>query len=160
RVHHLDPRVAERVRHHLRTAVVPVQTRLRDQDLERSVAHGETGVKAARYRGRPSGSSPTRRGESRTRAPILSAPGSETPTSGANTRCAWTSIIAKTSGFWKPAGTPVSRTLKPRIWPSAGRSTQSNSSDGHAGQKPRGGQRARPHVRHRVVVRRPSARCV
>ena len=48
RVHDLDPRVTERVRHHLRTAVVPVQTRLRDQDLERSVAHGETGVKAGR----------------------------------------------------------------------------------------------------------------
>src|SRR5262249_45406173 len=156
----LDPGVTERVRHDLGTAIVAVETGLRDQDPERTVGHrGETsGVKAGRKRGCPCGSSATRTGASRTRAPTASAPGSGTSTSGANTRCPATSTIASTSGLRKPAGTPVSWTVKPWIRPADGRSTHSKASEVHAGQKPRGGQSVRPQPRQRVVVKRPSAR--
>ena len=133
------------------------------EDPERTVRHaasdgrreGRAGIAAA-----PAGRPRPGRGASRTRAPTASAPGRATPTSGANTRSPATSTIANTSGRGKPAGTPVSWTLKPWTGRRAGRSTQSKASDVHAGQKPRGGQSVRPQPRHRVVVRRPSARCV
>ena len=85
---------------------------------------------------------PPAAGLSVTRAPTATRVGSAV-TMGANRRSPATFTTANTRGPVQPAGTPASCTVKAWTVPAAGSSAQSNSSEVHSGQKPRGGQSVR-----------------
>src|SRR4030095_2925456 len=70
------------------------------------------------------------------------------------------STIAKTRAPSKPAGSPASWTVNAWIVPRLDRSAQSNRSEPHSPQNPRGGHDRRPPAAQRVVARRPDARHV
>src|SRR4030095_16551432 len=146
RIDNLDSRVAERVCHDLGAPVVPMEPRLRDE-------HPHAGRNAASQRALPPGSSATRSGTSRTRCPTATDDGSAS-TRIEKTRRPAIFTIAKKSGPSQPAGSPASWTVNAWIVPSLDRSAQSNRSEPHSPQNPRGGPARRTHAAARVVATR------